>query len=65
MFIILPFVWLVVWLVIGGVVAALSGLAPQGGGLMLFLIIFLGGCFGLPIIGGIGWWVRSRLRQRK
>lgn len=65
MFVLLPFVWLVVWLVIGGAVAAFSGLAPQGGGLTLFLTIFLGGCFGLPIVGGIGWWVWSRIRQRR
>ena len=58
MFILLPFLWLIVWLVIGGAVAAFSGLAPQGGGLMLFLTIFLGGFFGFPIVGGVcvgGW----------
>lgn len=65
MFVLLPFVWLIVWLVIGGAVAAFSGLGAQGGGLVLFLTIFLGGCFGLPIVGGIGWWAWSRTHQRQ
>lgn len=64
MFILLPFLWLVAWLVIGGLIAAFSGFAPKGGGLTLFLVLFLGGGFGLPIVGGIAWWVWSRIRQR-
>ena len=65
MFVLLPFVWLIIWLVIGGAVAAFSGLGAQGDGLMLFLSVFLGGCFGLPIVGGIGWWAWSRIRQHQ
>lgn len=62
-FILLPFVWLIGWLVIGGVVAAFSGLAPKGGGVVLLLAIFLGGGFGLPVLAGIGWWIVHRFRQ--
>ena len=64
MFIVLPILWLILWLVIGGVVGALSGMSPQHGGLYLFLLIFLGGCFGLPVVGGLGWWIRARIRGR-
>ncbi len=63
MFILLPFLWLMMWFVIGGLVAAFSGLAPQGGGFMLFFIIFLGGCFGLPVVGGVVWWAWLRIRR--
>jgi len=63
MFVVLPILWLILWLAIGGVVGAVSGLSPQNGGLALFLTIFLGGCFGLPMVGGLGWWVWTRIRQ--
>lgn len=63
MFIILPILWIVLWFAIGGVLGAFSGLAPKNGGLTLFLAVFLGGGFGLPIIGGIVWWIRSRLKR--
>ncbi len=64
MFIVLPILWLILWLVIGGLVGALSGMSPQHGGLYLFLMIFLGGCFGLPVVGGMGWWAWARIRGR-
>ena len=64
MFILLPIFWLILWLVIGGVVGALSGFSPQNGGLALFLIVFLAGCFGLPVAGGVFWWIWGRIRGR-
>lgn len=64
MFIVLPVVWLILWVVIAGVVGVFSGVAPQSGGLMVFLVTFLCGCFGLPIIGGAGWLAWNRIRQR-
>lgn len=64
MIIILPVIWVVVWLAAGLVVGALSGLDPQHAGLELFLIIFLGGGFGLPIVGGGGLLLWRRLKNR-
>lgn len=65
MIVVAPLLWLIAWLAIAGVVAAFSGLAPQGAGLMLFLIVFLGGGFGLPLLGGLAWFARSRWQARK
>jgi hypothetical protein len=64
MIILLPLLWLALWFIIALVIGAFSGLAPAGYGLILFLIIFLGGGVGLLIVGGIGWYVYQRLRNR-
>lgn len=64
MIIILPIIWIVAWLVVGLVVGALSGLSPHHAGLELFLIIFLGGGIGLPIVGGAGFFFWRRLKNR-
>jgi hypothetical protein len=64
MILILPFIWLVAWLIAAGVIGAFSGLAPQGQGLTLFLAIFLGGGFALPLVGGAGWLIWRRLRGK-
>jgi hypothetical protein len=64
MIVVLPLLWLIVWLVAAGAVAGFSGLAPRGEGLYLFLGIFLGGGFGLPIMGGIGWAMRGLWKRR-
>lgn len=64
MFVILPLIWIVAWVAIGGVIAAFSGLAPQDGGLLLFLAISGGGGVGLPLAGALGWMLRERRRNR-
>ncbi|MGH8224653.1 MAG: hypothetical protein ACRER1_00670 [Gammaproteobacteria bacterium] len=64
MIVLLPFIWLVLWLIAAGVIGAFSGLAPAGAGLSLFLAIFLGGGIGLPIVAGVCWLVWRRLRDR-
>lgn len=64
MIFLLPFLWVVLWVIVAAVVSAFSGLSPKGGGLTLFLIIFGGGGIGLPMLGGIGWYVWRRLRAR-
>ncbi len=64
MIVLLPFIWLVLWLIAAGMVGAFSGLAPAGSGLTLFLVIFLGGGVGLPIVAGAAWLAWRRLRAR-
>lgn len=64
MIVLIPLLWLVAWLVVSGLVAAFSGLAPHGAGLTLFLVLFLGGGFGLPLLGGALWYLRGLRRRR-
>lgn len=54
MIVVVPLVWLVLWFVIGGVVGVYSGVAPKGSGLAVFLVVFLGGAFGLPVLAWVG-----------
>lgn len=64
MFILLPILWIVAWIVIAGLIAAFSGLSPHGWGLPLFFGIFGVGGIGLPLVGGLGWLAVRRLRDR-
>lgn len=65
MIVVAPLLWLIAWLAVAGLVAAFSGLAPQGAGLALFLILFIGGGFGLPLLAGLVCFMRSRWQARK
>lgn len=51
MILVIPLLWLLGWLVVAGLVGAFSGLAPRGAGTAVFLGLFLGGSFGLPLVG--------------
>ncbi|MGH8428430.1 MAG: hypothetical protein ACRES7_10700 [Gammaproteobacteria bacterium] len=64
MILIFPLAWLVVWLIAAVVIGTFSGLAPQGSGLTLFLAIFLGGGFVLPLVVGAGWLLWRRLHGK-
>lgn len=63
-FVIIPLVWIVAWIAVAGAIAAFSGVSPQGEGLVLFFVIFGAGGIGLPLVGGLGWAVVHRLRNR-
>lgn len=64
MIIILPIIWLVVWVGISGVICAFSGISAQANALLCFFAIFLAGGLGLPLVGGTGWFIKRRLEQR-
>lgn len=63
-FVILPLIWIVGWVVVAGLIAAFSGLDPRGEGLVLFFVIFGAGGIGLPIVAALGWVLARRLRNR-